>query len=101
MQAAEVLDNYVPSESGEQSVDEEMQTVFSSFQWWEKRTELGGQWNWYNNGKGCCSVVICGPRISSRQMIQLDVLLDDGNLETGFFRRRTGGYHYIVRDHVL
>jgi len=83
--------------------DTTMLGVFSALDidWWEGQTELGGQWNWYGNGRGDCSVVISGSRVSSRQMARLDALLDDGDLATGIFQRRGAQYHYMVREHVL
>ncbi len=110
MRAAEAFDfyaaalgSYPPNPGNSQQADITMRGVFSVFHidWWENQTELGGQWNWYSVGKGNCSVVISGSRISERQMVQLDALLDDGDLETGAFQRRVGRYHYIIRDHVL
>lgn len=74
--------------------------VMMDIDWWDHETDLGGRWDWYRNGQ-TSSVVITGSRISERQMIELDALLDDGNLETGTFQRRASRYHYIINEAVL
>ena len=110
MQAADAFDfyasavgDYPPNPGVSQKADIAMRGVFSVFNidWWGGKTELGGQWSWFSSGKGSGSIVISGSRISEQQMAHLDVLLDDGNLETGAFQRRVGRYHYIIRDHAL
>lgn len=110
MQAADAFDfyasaagDYPPNPGVSQKADTAMHGVFSAFNidWWDDKTDLGGQWSWFSSGKGSGSVVISGPRISEQQMTRLDALLDDGNLETGAFQRRAGRYHYIIREHAL
>jgi len=109
IQAADAFDfyaaafgHYPQSQQNSQKTEEIMRGVFAVYDidWWEAATELGGQWSWATNGQ-TAAVVISGKRISDRQMVFLDRLLDDGDLQTGVFQRRGSRYHYIIRDHVL
>jgi len=98
-----LLTSTAPCPGASQQADTAVRGVFSDFHidWWEDKTELGGRWNWYSRGKGTCSVVISGSKISERRMAGLDALLDDGDLETGSFHRRAGRYHYVIKDSIL
>jgi type II secretory pathway pseudopilin PulG len=93
---------YPQSQRSAQETEAVMRGAFAVYEidWWAAATDLGGQWNWYSDGR-TSSVVIAGSGISESQMIRLDRLLDDGNLETGAFQHRGSRYHYIIRDSVL
>lgn len=74
--------------------------VMMEIDWWDRKTDVGGRWDWYSNGR-TSSVVIAGVGIPEQQMLALDELIDDGNLETGTFQRRASRYHYIIKRTVL
>lgn len=67
--------------------------------WWGRDTELGGRWDWNVNQDGFkYSVSINAPTKPPSQLEELDRLIDDGNLETGKFRKVNSQYHYIIEE---
>jgi prepilin-type N-terminal cleavage/methylation domain-containing protein len=67
--------------------------------WWGEATELGGRWDWDVGYHGFnFSVSIWGPTASTAQLTEFDRLIDDGNLNTGNFRKVGLQYHYIIED---
>jgi len=109
IQAADAFDfyasafgHYPQSQQDARETEKVMRGAFAVFDidWWESATELGGQWDWATDGQ-VSSVMISGRRVSDRQMVLLDRLIDDGNLKTGIFQRRGTRYHYIIRSCAL
>ncbi len=73
-----------------------MSTYLGSFDW-AGETSLGGNWDWDNAQFGfTAGVSVFQPSAGDAQLVEVDTLLDDGNLATGSFRRRTDGYISIV-----
>jgi prepilin-type N-terminal cleavage/methylation domain-containing protein len=77
------LDNYIPAAR------------------WEGGTPLGGVWDSELNSFGYTSSIgvhfMNGAAKDDAYMTQVDLLLDDGNLNTGCFRKIAGNrYYYIV-----
>jgi prepilin-type N-terminal cleavage/methylation domain-containing protein len=67
--------------------------------WWGQPTELGGRWDWDVGYHGIAlSVSIWNPSASAEQLSEFDRLIDDGNLETGRFRKLGVQYHYVIRE---
>lgn len=64
--------------------------------WWSQPTELGGQWDWDNGYNFKYSVSISNPTAGTEQLAEFDRLIDDGNLDTGNFRKIGTHYHYII-----
>jgi hypothetical protein len=65
--------------------------------WWNKTTELGGEWNWFC-GADSGTIAIVNPSVSERRMRQLDRLIDDGDLSAGMFRRYGSIYCYMLKQ---
>lgn len=66
---------------------------------WEEKTVIGGQWDWdYKVFGVTAGVSIKAPDWNTEQMQKIDALIDDGNLATGQFRARSGGYIYIIEE---
>jgi prepilin-type N-terminal cleavage/methylation domain-containing protein len=66
---------------------------------WTETTALGGKWDWDYRQFGCkAAVSVYSPRASPTQLRRLDQILDDGNLSTGYYRERSGGYMAVVED---
>jgi type IV pilus assembly protein PilA len=60
-------------------------------------TVLGGRWDWDNGQFGFkAGVSVWQPDRTEDQMREIDAMMDDGNLTTGDFRRRTAGYIWII-----
>ena len=75
-----------------------MAAYLSGFAWTEE-TVLGGQWDWDYGVFGITAgVSVKSPNWSNEQMQEIDALIDDGNLGSGQFRRRPGGYIYILEE---
>lgn len=64
--------------------------------WWSSATELGGGWDWDNGYNFKYSVSISAPTKSTAQLTDFDRIVDDGNLNTGNFRKVGSQYHYII-----
>lgn len=65
---------------------------------WTNARPLGGQWDWDNGVFGyTCGVSVFMPQVTDADMQAVDRLLDDGDLNTGAFRKRSQGFVYIVR----
>ena len=66
---------------------------------WTEPTPVGGQWDWDNGVFGFkAGVSVNQPTASSGQMLAIDQMIDDGNLDTGDFRSRSGGYIGIIEQ---
>ena len=67
---------------------------------WQRDTPVGGQWDWdQQNVFGfAAGLSVFQPTQADAQMVEVDRLLDDGDLTTGCFRRRANGYIYILRQ---
>jgi general secretion pathway protein G len=66
---------------------------------WEEATAIGGHWDWdYRQLQfGCkAGVSVHKPSRTDDQMLAIDRKIDDGNLYTGHFRKRSNGFIYVV-----
>lgn len=65
---------------------------------WDGTTTVGGQWDWdYGQFGVSAGVSVYQPTWSVAEMRRIDSRVDDGNLNTGNFRQRSGGYISIVQ----
>jgi prepilin-type N-terminal cleavage/methylation domain-containing protein len=91
-----------PADVGPGVVPPEMENYYFPYfkiSWWEGTTELGGSWDWDAGYHGFnFSVSICAPGRSQEQLEDFDQLIDDGNLNTGRFRKVDAQCHYIIED---
>jgi type II secretory pathway pseudopilin PulG len=79
----------------------EMTDYFAQFDiddWWTQVTALGGRWDWDNGYNFKYSVSISTPTKPQSQLIEYDRLIDDGDLNTGKFRKVGVQYHYILEE---
>jgi len=66
---------------------------------WKAETPIGGKWDWdYGVFGVTAGVSVKGPTATRQQLLTLDEHLDDGNLATGIFRARAGGYISVIED---
>jgi len=66
---------------------------------WSEDTVIGGQWDWdYGVFGVTAGVSVKSPKWGNEQMQEIDALIDDGNLGSGQFRQRPGGYIYILEE---
>jgi hypothetical protein len=64
---------------------------------WARATPIGGRWDWDRDQFGVVAgVSVYRPDRPPAQMIEIDRMIDDGNLMSGAFRQRTDGYVYIL-----
>ncbi|MBT7170748.1 MAG: hypothetical protein HN909_03150 [Phycisphaerales bacterium] len=64
---------------------------------WESPTSVGGQWDWIRQEYGIeAGIGVIGATASQEEMTEIDQLIDDGNLNSGFFQRLSGHYVYIL-----
>jgi prepilin-type N-terminal cleavage/methylation domain-containing protein len=66
---------------------------------WTRPTPIGGQWDWDNGQFGVIAgVSVVLPNRTPAEMLDIDRVIDDGDLATGVFRSRTDGYIYIIQQ---
>ena len=66
---------------------------------WAKGTPIGGSWDMDAGVFGVTAgVSVELPDRTPAQMIEIDRMIDDGNLTTGAFRQRTNGYIYVLAE---
>lgn len=66
---------------------------------WVKPTPIGGRWDWDHQQFGIVAgISVHLPDRTDAQMQVIDKSIDDGNLDTGSFRRRTNGYIFILQQ---
>jgi type IV pilus assembly protein PilA len=64
---------------------------------WSAKTSIGGQWDWdYNQFGVTAGVSVYKPQRTDTEMAEIDKILDDGDLSTGYFRKRTDGFISII-----
>lgn len=70
---------------------------------WEEPPAIGGKWDWdravdrLHKTHDCyAGVSISKPDRTEPEMRHIDEILDDGNILEGTFRKRDGGYIYIL-----
>lgn len=64
---------------------------------WTERNSLGGRWDWDALVFGVTAgVSVYQPQASEEQLKRIDRMIDDGNLASGQFRRRAGGYIAVI-----
>lgn len=67
---------------------------------WQTPTLLGGNWNWEGpNNYSYAGISITGSSADQEDFIQLDFILDNGDLSSGKFRRTPNGrYTFILEE---
>ena len=104
MWAVDAFDSYA-SASGEYPPNSvgavpcyKMSKIFYDLEidWWGEKTEMGGAWKWFSDDQRGF-IAIFNPQASERHMKKLDMLIDDGNLDAGVFRRYGPIYCYIIK----
>jgi len=66
---------------------------------WSEDTVIGGQWDWDFGQFGTrAGVSVYMPDWEDEQMREVDRIMDDGNLATGQFRKRSQGYIYVLEE---
>ncbi len=66
---------------------------------WSEKTTIGGKWDWDHNVFGVkAAVSVRSSDWGDEQMLTIDELIDNGDLGSGQFRRRSGGYMYVLEE---
>ena len=66
---------------------------------WTRPTPIGGQWDWDNGQYGfVAGLSVSQPNRTPEEMVEIDRVIDDGNLSTGAFRQTTDGYIFIIQQ---
>ena len=80
----------------------QMPAGMSGYLWnfaWTEDTVVGGQWDWdYEQFGTKAGVSVHAPAWEDDRMQLIDAVMDDGNLSTGQFRKRSGGYMYVLEE---
>jgi prepilin-type N-terminal cleavage/methylation domain-containing protein len=87
-----------PADQTEGAYPPEMVGVIDKAEW-EKATPIGGKWDWDQGVFGVTAgVSVYMPDRTPAQMVEIDRMVDDGNLTTGAFRQRANGYVYVLTE---
>jgi type IV pilus assembly protein PilA len=63
-----------------------------------ERSPLGGVWDWDTNQFGVTAgISVFKPIADDRLLTEIDARIDDGDLTTGSFRKRTSGVIYVIQ----
>jgi len=67
---------------------------------WETPTLLGGNWNWEGaNSHSYAGISIDGSTAEEEDFMQLDAIIDNGDLSSGKFRKTSNGrYTFILEE---
>ncbi|WP_274377765.1 type IV pilin protein [Brumicola nitratireducens] len=67
---------------------------------WETPTLLGGNWNWEGaNNHSYAGISIDGSTAEEEDFMQLDTIIDNGDLSSGKFRKTPNGrYTFILEE---
>jgi prepilin-type N-terminal cleavage/methylation domain-containing protein len=66
---------------------------------WSERTTIGGYWDWDAGIFGyTAGIAVSGPGRTDAEMTEIDARLDDGDLTTGIFRQRAGGFVFLLEE---
>ncbi len=66
---------------------------------WTEDTVIGGSWDWDFQQFGTyAGVSVYQPNWGDEQMKEIDKIIDDGNLSSGKFRKRAGGYIFVLEE---
>lgn len=64
---------------------------------WTASTPIGGLWDWDFNQFGfTAGLSVRQPLVDDVEMAMIDAKIDDGNLTTGLFQRRSQGFIYVL-----
>lgn len=64
-----------------------------------RTTQLGGDWDWDAGVFGLTAAFgVNAPTASLETFEKIDLKIDDGNLSTGSFRSRSGGYVMVLEE---
>ena len=83
-----------PPEAGTAVVPSGMEEYLSRFNW-ALPTSIGGNWDWDNAAIGVDEGVWIIGSIPDSRAAEIDSQIDDGDLITGLFRKRSDGNGYI------
>jgi len=87
-----------PSDKNPTQMPDGMAPYLARFPWTED-TVIGGQWDWdYEQFGVLAGVSVYRPKWDDALMQEVDAAFDDGNLNTGQFRKRLAGYIYIIEE---
>lgn len=66
---------------------------------WSETTAIGGNWNWEGpDNYPYAGISIVGATEPEKTIIQLDRIIDNGDLETGKFRQTSNGRYTFIID---
>lgn len=66
---------------------------------WIAVNSIGGRWTWDINANGVVAcITVTGATAEDPQMMLIDQRVDDGNLNTGLFRKVGAGFIYILQE---
>ena len=86
-----------PANAGTGTVPPGMSGDFNEANW-RGRNSVGGRWNWDRHVNVAAGISVTGVTFTDAQMAAIDAKIDDGNLNTGLFRKFDGRFTYILEE---
>jgi len=68
---------------------------------WQATTPIGGQWNWDDSGSGFsfnAGISITNFTCTRQQLMEIDIAIDDGDLNTGTFQMVAGNRMTLILE---
>jgi type IV pilus assembly protein PilA len=80
----------IPTDTSSLSINEAL---------WQTPTLLGGSWNWEGpNNYSYAGISITGSSAEEEDFIQLDIVVDNGDLQSGKFRKTPNGRYTLILE---
>jgi type IV pilus assembly protein PilA len=88
-----------PTNTGPNTIPVGMESYLRNVNW-SRPTAIGGHWQWLLNSGGVkAGVSVVSPMIGTRELEELDRLLDNGDLNSGVFRKFDDStYMYVLEE---
>jgi type IV pilus assembly protein PilA len=91
--------NSYPADVNRAIVPPGMNSYFGPTFDWTRPTPIGGQWDWDKDVFGFkAGVSVIEPAASAQQLLEIDLMIDDGNLSSGHFQDETGGRYTEILE---
>ena len=90
------LENGAWPPDGLSAIPDEMNTLLPPARW-SQSTPIGGTWDWDNDQYGFrAGLSVLAPNLTDAEMAIIDAAIDDGDLTTGVFQQRSGGFISVL-----
>ncbi|HEX4640974.1 MAG TPA: type II secretion system protein [Chthoniobacterales bacterium] len=91
--------NSYPADVNRAVVPPGMSTYFDAGFDWTRPTPIGGNWDWDKDVFGFkAGISVVGSGAPVQQLLEIDLMIDDGQLTSGHFQDETGGRYTDILE---